>query len=169
MNKKTEEEIFIQKTVITDTKIKTYRNILLFLLGFLALGAIFGGGAMLFSPSGELLGMPLSMIKNSPFNSFLIPGIILFVALGLAPTLLIYALIYKPKSKLAGRINFFSDMHWSWSFSIYIAFALIVWIQIEMVFLNAVHWAHTFYMFYALAIIFFALLPPVRNLYKNHT
>jgi hypothetical protein len=62
-------------------KTKTARNVLLFLLMFLALGAIVGGGALIPSPSGELLKMPLSNLGSSPFNSFLIPGIILFLVL----------------------------------------------------------------------------------------
>lgn len=69
-------------------------------LGFLAIGAIGGGGVLIISPSGELIGMPLSELKNSPFNSFLIPGIILFSVLGLIPLLLIIALLKKPESML---------------------------------------------------------------------
>lgn len=148
-------------------KSKALRNLLIFLLAFLGLGAIFGGGSMIISPSGKILQMPLSMLENSPFNNFLIPGIILFVILGLIPSLLIPALLKKTENKLANQINFFKDMHWAWSFSIYIGFALIIWLQMEMVYLNAVHWAHTFYMFYAIAILFVALLPQVRSLYKK--
>ncbi len=147
--------------------IKATRNILLFLLAFLGLGAIGGGGVLIISPTGALIGMPLSVLDQSPFHSFLIPGIILFTLLGLAPALLIFALLKKPESKLAENVNFFKDMHWSWAYTIYVAFALIIWIQLQMMFLHAVHWLHTFYMFFAVAIIFVALLPQVRNLYKK--
>jgi len=58
-------------------------------------------------------------------------------------------------------------MHWSWSYSIYTGFALIIWIQIEMLFLQAVEWIHVFYVFLAVAIIFVVLLPQVRILYKK--
>jgi hypothetical protein len=143
------------------------RNVFLIVLGFLAIGAIGGGGVLIVSPTGELIGMPLSELENSPFDSFLIPGIILFSVLGLIPSLLIIALLKKPEFKLCDRINLFKDMHWSWTFSIYIAFMLIGWIQIQMVFLQAVHWLHTFYMFYAVVIIIIALLPQIRILYKK--
>jgi hypothetical protein len=143
-----------------------FRNILIILLAFLGVGALFGGGALIISPSGELLGMPLSMIKDSPFPNFLIPAIFLFVFLGLAPCLLIFALVKKPESKIAQRINLFKDMHWSWSFSVYIGLILIVWLQLEMMFIHSVHWSHTFYMFLAVAILIVAILPQVRNLYK---
>lgn len=148
-------------------KNKTTMKFLLFLLAVLGLGAIGGGGVLIISPNGKLIGMPLSMLNESPFTDFLIPGIILFSVLGLVPIMLTFALLKKPASKLADRFNLFKDMHWSWTYSIYIAFVLIFWIQIQMMFLSAVHWVHTFYMFFAVLIIFVALLPQVRNLYKK--
>ena len=140
---------------------------LISLLGFLSLGAVFGGGVLIISPSGQLIGMPLSMLAASPFPDFLIPGILLFVVLGICPLLLIFALLQSVKSPLAEHFNLFKDMSWAWSFTLYQAFALIVWIQLEMVFLHAVHWLHTFYMFYAIAILVVALLPQLRALYKK--
>jgi hypothetical protein len=143
------------------------RNLLIFLLILLGLGAIFGGAVLIISPSGKLFGMPLTMLKDSPFNNFLIPGIILFSILGLVPIGLTIALIKKQKYKLAELFNVYSDMYWGWTYCIYIGFALIIWIQIEMIFLRAVHWSHTLYMFFAIAILFVALLPQVRNQYKK--
>lgn len=149
-------------------KSKTARNIHIFLLVFLGISAIGGGGALILSPSGKLLGgLPLSLLKNSPFNDFLYPGIILFLVLGIFPCLVIYALMKKPENRWAESLNFFKDMFWAWSFSIYVAFALIIWLQVEMYFLQAVGWLHCFYMLLAIAIIFVALLPQVRNLYKK--
>ena len=145
----------------------TTRNILVYLLGFLGLGAIFGGGVLIISPSGELIGMPLSMLAPSGFQTFLIPGILLFVVLGVFPVLLIYALLRKTSSPFAEHFNLFRDMSWQWSFLIYQAFALIIWIQLEMVLLHAVHWLHTFYMFYAVVILVVALLPQIRSFYKK--
>lgn len=134
-------------------------------LAFLGLGAIGGGGVLIASPTGKLIGMPLSMLQHSPFHSFLIPGIILFSVLGVMPILIGYALLKHPVSPLAERLNFFGDMHWSWTFTIYCAFTLIFWIQIQMLLLQAVHWLHTFYMFYTVVLIFVALLPGIRKVY----
>ncbi|WP_353484330.1 hypothetical protein [Haliscomenobacter sp.] len=149
-------------------KSKTARNIHLFLLAFLGLGAIGGGGALIVSPSGKLLGgLPLSILARSPFENFLIPGMILFTVLGLFPSLLVLALLKKPNSRLAERFNFFKDMHWAWSFSIYVAFALIIWIQVETIYVQSVSWLQTFYMLYAIPLIFVAVLPQVRIFYKK--
>jgi hypothetical protein len=146
----------------------TTRNIFLILLGFLGLGAISGGVLLIISPTGEMLGLPITEFKNLPFQNFMIPGIILFTVLGIIPLLLIPALIKKPDSRLADRLNLFKDMHWSWSYSIYVAFALIGWIQIQLIFLqSAVYWLHTFYIFYGLLIILIALLPQMRIAYQK--
>lgn len=144
------------------------RSIHLFLLTFLALSAIGGGGALIISPSGKLLGgLPLSILQNSPFTDFLIPGIILFVVLGLFPALLLFALCNKTPSVLAEHFNFFKDMHWAWSFSIYVSFALIIWIQVETIYVQGVGWLQTFYMLFSIPLIFVALLPQVKSFYKK--
>ncbi|MEO5977024.1 MAG: hypothetical protein ABIS36_04385 [Chryseolinea sp.] len=142
-------------------------NVHRFLIGFLALGAIGGGLVLMISPNGKLMGMPLSLLDNSPFNNFLTPAIILFLVIGILPSLLIVGLIKKPESKFAEYFNFFKDMHWTWTYSIYVSFTLIMWLQIQMMFLNAVSWIHTFYMILAIAIIFTSLLPQVRDYYKK--
>jgi hypothetical protein len=144
------------------------RNIHLFLLGFLGLSAIGGGAALIISPSGKLLGgLPLSILRHSPFTDFLIPGIILFVVLGIFPTVLIFALRKKIPSPFAERLNFFKDMHWTWSYSIYVGFALIIWIQVETIYVQGVGWLQTFYILFSITLIFVALLPQVRNFYKK--
>ncbi|HHY12977.1 MAG TPA: hypothetical protein GX529_10160 [Firmicutes bacterium] len=51
---------------------------------FVGVGALFGGMAGILSPSGSAVGITASeALKNGPFIDFLIPGIFLFVVLGL--------------------------------------------------------------------------------------
>ncbi len=76
-------------------------KLLIFLLIFLGIGALYGGGSLIIDPSGELLGMPLTMLESSPFNNFLLPGVILFLLLGVAPLLVGIALKKKTKSAFA--------------------------------------------------------------------
>jgi len=52
------------------------------LLIFNGTGAIYGGWNLITHPDGSSLQMPLDLLKYSPFNDFLIPGIILFVTSG---------------------------------------------------------------------------------------
>lgn len=150
-------------------KVKITRTVFLFLLAFLGVGALYGGGSLILYPSGDLLKMPLSFLEKSPFNDYLIPGIILFFVLGVVPYFLIYALIKKPSSKFLEIFNLYRDMHWAWTYSIYVAFALIIWIQVQMMFLQAVSWLHSFYIFLAVCIIIIGILPQMRELYKKES
>jgi len=150
-------------------KISKALGFLIFLMAFLGIGAIGGGGVLIVSPDGELMGMPLSLLDQSPFSNFLIPGIVLFTSLGLAPILLIFALVNKPASQFAEMLNCYKDMHWAWTYSIYIVFVLIIWIQLEMIFIQTVSWMHTFYIIFALIMLFITLLPSIRRRYIKST
>jgi hypothetical protein len=52
---------------------------------FLGIGALFGGGLLILAPDGRLLGMPTTLLSGTPFRSFLVPGLCLFVFVGIAP------------------------------------------------------------------------------------
>jgi len=143
--------------------------ILVILLGFLSIGAIFGGGALMISPNGNLLQMPISFLETSPFTSFFFPGLILFSIIGLFPLIVILGLIKKPKCKICEMLNLLKDMHWAWSFCIYISFGLIIWIQTQMIFLKTVFWLQTFYIIYALILLIILLLPPIRKSFSKES
>ncbi|MGZ8554496.1 MAG: hypothetical protein ACXWV8_13880, partial [Chitinophagaceae bacterium] len=62
----------------------TFLRILAIILLFLnGLSALVGGIGLIGDPSGESLGWSTEMLGPSPFENFLIPGIILFVGNGL--------------------------------------------------------------------------------------
>jgi hypothetical protein len=52
---------------------------------FLSVGALCGGGALMLGSRGEIIPLPLSALKGSPFETYFAPGLILFCALGLGP------------------------------------------------------------------------------------
>ncbi|WP_036385150.1 hypothetical protein [Muricauda sp. MAR_2010_75] len=62
---------------------KSTRITAIILLFFNGISALFGGGSLLYDPSGKSLQMPIAFLENSPFTNFLIPGAILFLVNGL--------------------------------------------------------------------------------------
>jgi hypothetical protein len=86
---------------------------------FLGIGALFGGGAFILAPDGHLLGMPTKLLAGSPFPSFLVPGIILFTFVGLAP--LLAAAITVRRQALAPMA------------AVAVGLTLIGWVSVEMV------------------------------------
>ncbi len=59
------------------------RLLVVFLLLFVSLSAIWGGIMLVIDPSGQKMQMPLSFLEKSPFENYLIPGIILLFMNGL--------------------------------------------------------------------------------------
>lgn len=119
----------------------------------LGIGALFGGGGMIIDPTGAFIQMPISLLNETPFTSFLIPGIILFVILGILPLITAFGLITKRTWRLAETLNVFPNHHWSWSYSLYIGFLLIGWITIQMYLINGVGLLHVIYIFWGLLIV----------------
>lgn len=143
------------------------RNLLIFLLLFLSIGALIGGGAFLVFTNGFEGMTPEQILANSPFKNFLIPGIILFTILGLFPIIVVWGLISKKDSKIFEAVNLFSDMHWSWSFSIYVGFALIIWIFMQVYFIQVWFWLHFVYFYFGILLLVVTLLKPIRKLYRK--
>lgn len=142
------------------------RNLLIILLGYLSIGAFYGGIAFIVRPDGSLFQMPVEMLANSPFKGFLVPGIILLLTFGIFPAFVIYGLIKKPESKFLNSLNLINDYHFAWTFSVYIGVAQIFWVNIQTLILNSVDILHTIYSSLGLLIICIALLPRTRKHYK---
>lgn len=104
---------------------------LLFVLHlFVGIGALAGGLAAITNPQAPL-GMTTEPLANSPFSSYLIPGIILFTIIGVGNIL--SALMFQFKSKLQGYIS--SVFSW----------ALVIWIVVQCIILNTVVFLHIVY------------------------
>lgn len=114
---------------------KTVYRLLLGMHLFVGIGALVGGLAAIINPQ-EPLGMPLEPIKNSPFSNYLIPGIILFTILGLGN--LGSALMLRLKSRFQGYIS--SVFSW----------ALVIWIVVQCIMLNAVAFLHILFFVFGL-------------------
>jgi hypothetical protein len=96
------------------------------LLLLLAIGAFFGGWELTHpAADGSALGMPLAYLEHSPFTSYFIPGIILFVVFGVGSIVAVVATVLR---------------HWS---APYLLFALgvgqMIWITVELAMVQVYH------------------------------
>lgn len=62
---------------------KAARILTILLLSVTAVNAIIAGILFMLDPSGALMGMDLDYIQHSPFQTYLIPGIILSLVIGI--------------------------------------------------------------------------------------
>lgn len=84
----------------------TTRNIFIFLLSFFGMGAIVAGSVLIVSPDGQLIDMPLSTLEGTPFDSFLIPGILIATLLGLIPSVIAIGLSTpKKRNRIRGKTH----------------------------------------------------------------
>ncbi|MGW7158018.1 hypothetical protein [Paenibacillus taichungensis] len=139
---------------------------LIMMQGFLAIGAIIGGGALIIDPSGNLVKMPNSMLEHSPFGSFLIPGIILLLVLGVMPMIIAISLLRRIHWEIGEKLNLYPNQYWGWTFSLYTGFALIIWIMIQVYCIQHVSVIHLVYFAWGVGIQIVTLLPDVQRRYQ---
>lgn len=92
--------------------------LLLILLLFLGMGGFVGGGMLLIQPNGSLLGMSAEWLAHSPFRTYRIPGIILFLFNGLFPLFTVVGLLLNPEWKWADVLNIYRNRQWPWTYSL---------------------------------------------------
>ena len=99
---------------------------------FVSASALWGGAVLVVNAHGNPWGiMPLSLLVHSPFHSWLIPGMILFVANGLlALFVLLLTLRRGPRYGLWSALQ---------------GFMLLGWLVVECAYLRTVIWPHYFY------------------------
>ncbi|WP_345272222.1 hypothetical protein [Flaviramulus aquimarinus] len=136
------------------------------LVAFQGFSAIPFGFLLIVDPSGENLGFTMNMLKGSPFTSFLIPGLFLFLMLGLFPLFVFYGLITKKNFGLLEKFNCYKNYHWSWTFSHFFGLLLVLWINMQLVFGIGFHIFHFVYSILGLLIVFLVHLPLVKENYR---
>lgn len=137
--------------------------LLVFLLLFLSVNALVGGGLLVADPSGGLMGMPVSLLGGSPFADYLVPGVVLFGVLGVLPVGAVWALLARPDLPALRGLEHLTREHWSWSAALAVGAALIVWIVVQMTVLS--FWLQPVLLALGVAVVGVCLFPAVRRFY----
>lgn len=109
---------------------KVLCRILFFLHSLVGIGAMAGGMAPILNPQNPL-GMSVEALKNSPFDNYLIPGIILFAVIGLGNIVGAAAVCFK--SKFQGYISGI------------LGGALVIWIVVQCIIIKVVVFLHVLF------------------------
>lgn len=91
---------------------------LLSLLGFQGLSGVAGGLGLVYDPSGSTVGLPLELLEESPFGDYMVPGLILLLALGVVPCLVAIAL--------------WNRRRWARMAGLLVGAALVFWIVVQV-------------------------------------
>ena len=137
--------------------------LLVALVFFQAVSGMIGGGALVLRPDGTLVHLPLHFLEQTPFNNYLLPGLVLFLLLGLFPGLTGIGLWTRPDWAWAERLNPYAGRHWAWAFAIYLGFILILWIDIQVMLIGYRNFLQTGYALLGAFILLLVLWPPVMR------
>jgi hypothetical protein len=112
----------------------------IFLLFFTGITALLGGGALIFDPSGGPLKMDTAMLSGSPFDNFLIPGLILFLFVGVSGIIIAFLMI--------------GDKSYSTRLVLNQGIVLIVWITAQVLMIQQFHILQMLYFAIGVAFIY---------------
>lgn len=98
------------------------------LLLFNGIGALYGGWSLITRPDGSRLQLSLDLLEQTPFDNYLIPGIILFVGNGLCSLAVFVVMMLNIKV-------------YSWLVILQGA-VLTGWIVIQMILIQTVYFLH---------------------------
>jgi hypothetical protein len=120
---------------------------------FQGLSGLAGGFGLVMDPTGETLQIPLDWLAGSPFADYMIPGLVLFVVLGIFPLAVLYGL-------WTGRA-------WGWWGAVLVGVALMVWLLVEILIIGYQPQPplQLIYGILGAAILVLAALPGVRKYY----
>lgn len=123
--------------------------LLITLLLFQGISGVFGGAALVYDPSGDTLQMPLSLLAGTPFSTYLIPGLILLILLGIFPIFVAYI--------------FWKRWKWSQMGSLAVGLALITWIGMEIAMIGYQNEPPLQAIYGAVGFLILLILPFIRN------
>lgn len=123
----------------------------LYVAGAVALGlsALFGGGNLVLDPTGATMTMPTEWLAGTPFESYFVPGAILFAAFGVGSFVVVFGVLRRAS--------------WAWPAAVGLGVGQVGWIVVQMLLLRTVNVLHAVYGGLGLGLAVLALTPPVRR------
>jgi hypothetical protein len=140
--------------------------VLWILVAFQAVSGITGGLFMLVDPTGQSLNIPGIFLMGTPFETFFVPGLLLLVFLGIFPTISLLGLL-RIKWRWPQVLNIYSHIHWGWTYTLYAAIVLILWMDIQVYIIGYWHFIQTFNALTGVVILVITLMPQVVNYYRT--
>jgi hypothetical protein len=119
------------------------KTLLLILVTFIALTTSITGLILMSIPDGNLLQLSIDVLKDSPFHDFRLPGLLMFVFLGLINLFAVFCLMVRDTRR--------------YNASIAGAVLVILWIAFQYLFIGQSFWLDIIVLLIAVAIILLSL------------
>jgi hypothetical protein len=118
------------------------RILLFILLSFIGTSAFLSGLVLIVQPDGNLFNMSTGLLTNTPFTTFLIPGIILSVVVG--------------GTNLLAVVSHLKQQRNRYNQSILAGCMICSWITVQMLLIGVLHWLHFLYLGLGIMIVLIA-------------
>ncbi len=142
-----------------------YSWVLIILIFILSIAALISGAMLFLSPNGDWLAMSTDVLADSPFPDYLVPGLILFLFIGVFPFIVGLGLV-NLSFKWLRVINPFRQHYWAWSGVVGTGIILLIWIITETALIGYVSILQPVMGAWGALLLCLALLPPVRQYYR---
>lgn len=118
------------------------RLLLIVLVILTAFTATVSGIMLIMDPRGEGLGLTLGLLERSPFEDYLLPGILLAVIVGSSGLVALLFLLRKHRKQ--------------YTISLFHGAVLIIWLLAQVFIIQSFHWLHWIFLFLGIFIILLA-------------
>jgi hypothetical protein len=142
-------------------------RVLIALLFFIGLGSLISGAMLFLAPDGRLMHWSTAELAGTPFSNYVIPGIILFVFLGIFPIVVGYGLLRQPTWVWPNVLNPSKKRHWAWTASWAAGVIMLIWITVELLLLGYISLLQPIAALYGIVIVALTLLPNIRMYYTR--
>jgi hypothetical protein len=145
-------------------------GVLVALLVVLGIGGFYGGISFLIDPlQKRTMNVPLSILDGLFVRDFTLPGLFLFIVMGIIPILLAFGLIFRPVWKWTEVLTGWSKRHWSWAGSLILSILLILWLGLEIIVMKSgmLYPPQIATGVLGFVLLLVTLLPPVSNFYRK--
>ncbi len=133
------------------------------LLALQGVSALGGGAVMVADPSGRMLGWDTHMLAATPFTTYLGPGLVLGVGLGVSALLIAYGVLARPAWPFVVRFEDRTGHHWAWSASIGLGIGVMAWIVVQVALIGLITALQPLVFVVGGALTGVPLLPSVRQ------
>ena len=108
------------------------RSLLFILIYFVAITALSSGLILILKPDGSSLGLNLSILRDTPFHNFFIPGLLLlFIIGGIHLIVILLRIFHHPQT---------------YKYCLIASLALVVWMVLQFLLLHWYTWLNGFYL-----------------------
>jgi len=104
------------------------KTILFILVSFIAFSAFVSGLVMISDPEGVILDMPISLLENTPFHNYMLPGILLTTMVGGVNLIAVFFNMRR------------HPVRYNWAIAG--GFMISGWILLQLLLIHAANWFH---------------------------